>query len=57
VRKRKIMTLPEIFRKIDAVTVSDIQRVARDVFQEKKLNLALIGPHKDSNKLKNILYI
>jgi predicted Zn-dependent peptidase len=56
-RRRKIMTLPDIFKKIDAVTVSDIQRVARDVFQDKKLNLAIIGPYKDGSKLKKILKI
>ncbi len=55
VRRRKIMSLPEIFKKIDAVTVGDIQRVAKDVFQNRKLNLAIIGPHKESEKLENIL--
>jgi predicted Zn-dependent peptidase len=56
-RRNKILTLEQILKKIDAVKIFDIQRVAKDVFQEKKLNLALIGPHEDSNKLKNILNI
>lgn len=57
VRKGKIMTLPEIFAHIDKITEVDILRVAKDIFQDKKLNLAVIGPHKDSRKLQNILKI
>ena len=55
VKKRKIMALPEIFEKIDKVTESDILRVAKNVFQNKKLNLAVIGPHKDGKKMEKIL--
>lgn len=55
--KRKILTPKEIFALIDKVTVSDILRVAKDVFQNKKLNLAVIGPHKNAKKLEKILKI
>ncbi len=55
VKKRKIMKLPEIFKKIDKVTESDILRVAKEVFQNRKLNLAVIGPHKNKRKLEKIL--
>lgn len=55
VKKKKIMTLPEIFEKIDKVTENDILRVAKDIFQNKKLNLAVIGPHKNEKKLAKIL--
>ncbi|PIP27501.1 MAG: hypothetical protein COX30_01560 [Candidatus Moranbacteria bacterium CG23_combo_of_CG06-09_8_20_14_all_39_10] len=55
IKKKKIMTPEEIFARIDKVTVSDILRVAGDIFQEKTLNLAIIGPHKDSKKLVNLL--
>jgi predicted Zn-dependent peptidase len=54
-KKKKIMTLPEIFKSIDKVIENDILRVAKDVFQNKKLNLAVIGPHKDGKKLEKIL--
>jgi predicted Zn-dependent peptidase len=54
-KKKKIMTPKEIFANIDKVTASDILRVAKDVFKEKTLNLAVIGPHKDSKKLEKIL--
>ena len=53
--KGRVMTMEEIFEKIDKVTVSDIQRVARDIFKTNKLNLAVIGPHKNADKFKNSL--
>ena len=52
---RKILTLEEKFAKIDKVTADDIQRVARDIFVDNKLNLALIGPFKDKRKFEKIL--
>lgn len=36
---------------IDKVTADDVLRVAKDIFQNKKLNLAVIGPHPDKKKL------
>lgn len=41
----KIVTLEEKRRAIDKVTVNDILRVSKDIFQNKRLNLAIIGPH------------
>jgi len=48
----EILTLEEKFAKIEAVTVNDIQRVARDIFRPEKLNLALIGPFKDKKRFE-----
>jgi len=42
--KKEILTSEQIFAKIDQVTAEDIQRVAQDIFQNKKLNLAVICP-------------
>jgi predicted Zn-dependent peptidase len=53
--ENKILTLDEIFVKIEAVTASDIQRVAKDIFKPEKLNLALIGPFKDKAKFECLL--
>lgn len=55
VNKKKIMTVAEIFAKIDKVTASDILRVARDIFKDGGLNLAIIGPHKDEKRIKALL--
>jgi predicted Zn-dependent peptidase len=52
---KKIMTLKEKLALIDKVTPDDILRVAKDIFQESRLNLAVIGPQKNSQKLKNLL--
>ncbi len=51
----KILSLKEVFKKVDKVSSEDILKVAKDIFQSQKLNLALIGPFKDRNKFKNIL--
>lgn len=43
----KIMTLEELFAKLEKVQAADIRRVAQDVFKAETLNLAVVGPHKD----------
>jgi len=53
--ENKILTLDEKLAKIEAVTVEDVQRVAKDIFRPEKLNLALIGPFKDKKKFQNLL--
>lgn len=55
VKKKKILTVAEVFRQIDKVTANDILRVAKVVFRENTLNLAVIGPHKDGKKLQKLL--
>ena len=54
---QKILSPKEYIKKIDTVTVSDIQEVAIDIFQLEKLNLALIGPFKDKNRFNKLLQI
>ncbi len=44
--KNKILTIDEIIKGIEKVTTNDIMRVAKDIFKEEKLNLAIIGPYK-----------
>lgn len=52
------VTLPnEISKKIDKVKASDIQRVAREIFATSKLNLAVVGPHKNEKELLNLLKV
>jgi len=53
--EKKILTPEAIFKKIDQVTQNDILKVAREIFQPKKLNLALIGPFKDKTKFQRLL--
>lgn len=54
---KKVLTLESKFAKIEAVTVNDIQRVAKDLFRLEKLNLALIGPFKNKSKFEKLLKI
>ncbi len=55
--KRKISTPAQECKMIDKVSQDDILKVARDIFQPRKLNLALIGPFKDKNKFQKLLKI
>ncbi|MHB1118369.1 MAG: M16 family metallopeptidase [Minisyncoccota bacterium] len=57
VLRRDIRTPKEKERLIRAVTAEDIRVVARKVFVEKNLNLALIGPTKDGKEFKKLLKI
>ena len=41
--------------RIDAVTVQDIQRVARMLFRHDWLNLAVVGPFKAEGKFVQAL--
>jgi len=47
----KVYSLEDIISEVKKIKREDIQQVARYIFQEKKLNLALIGPLKDSQQL------
>jgi len=53
----KFETPEQKFAKIDKVTAGDVQRLARHIFQTKKINLALIGPFKDEKSFLNLLKI
>jgi len=53
--KNEILSLDQIFEKIDQVTVNDIKRVAGDIFKKDKLNLAVIGPFKDKEQFDKLL--
>jgi len=55
VLRKNIMSPGEFLKKIDKISVEDIQKVAKKIFIEKNLNLALIGNVK-ANQFKNILH-
>ncbi len=55
--KNEVLTPQEFFSKIKAVKVSDLARVAYDIFKPEKLNLALIGPFKEREKFEKLLKI
>lgn len=51
----KIATPLEIMKEIDKVTLEDVRDVARDVFKENTLNLAVIGPYRDESRFRKLL--
>lgn len=51
----EVLDPEEVVKRIEAVTAEEIQSVAQDIFQVSKLNLSLVGPHKDTEKFKNLL--
>jgi len=53
----KILTPEEQFKRIDAVTIEDVKKVAKNIFKSENLNLAVIGPFKDKEKFNKLLKI
>lgn len=53
----KIRTQAEVLQEIDVVTAQDVLRLAKFLFTDSKLNLAVIGPFKDSERFKKILKV
>lgn len=54
---RKIERPYEYLKKINQVTSCDLQKVAQDLIKSQFLNLALIGPHKNKQKLQKLLHV
>jgi len=53
--KKEIKSLEEKIKEIKKVNSSDIQKMAKTIFKNKNLNLAIIGPFKDNSQFKKIL--
>lgn len=54
---KKTLTMEERFKRIQKVRLNDIQRVAKDIFQTTKVNLALVGPFKEKQEFLKLLKI
>jgi len=53
--KKKIVMAEEKAKELRKVTAKDIQRLANQIFKDKNLNLALIGPFKEEKNFLKIL--
>ncbi len=51
---KTIETPDQVFKRIDAVTARDIAKVARQVFLNKAMTLAVLGPYKHNAQFKKI---
>ena len=52
---REIETFEEYLKKIEAITIDDLQVVAKDLFKKEKFNLQIIGPFKNQTKFESLL--
>lgn len=52
---RKTAAPEEVIKKVKAVKAEEIRAVAKTLFVDKGLNLAVIGPYKESESFKKIL--
>lgn len=53
--KKEMKNSEEKANEIRKVTVGEVQKLAKDIFKNNKLNLALIGPLKNKSKFTKIL--
>lgn len=51
----KIRTMDIIISEVEAVTAEDVQQLAKRIFVNGGLNLAMIGPFKDEERFRKIL--
>lgn len=54
-KMEKVVSPDNYIKEIDKISAADIRRVARQIFNNQRLNLAVIGPFKDKTKFGNIL--
>ena len=52
-----IKTPKEVEKEIEKVTAVDVQKLAKSIFTDKNINLAVVGDVKDQTKIKNSLKI
>ena len=52
---KKVLTPEEIYKKVEAVTLDDVNFEAKKLFVPSRLNLAVIGPFKDEKKFVQLL--
>jgi predicted Zn-dependent peptidase len=53
----EVLTYEEAIEAIEATTTADIQRVARTLFREEKLNLAVVGPFNGEDGFRELLQL
>ena len=51
----KIITVDEVIALIDSVQIDDVRRIAQDILITPKLNLAVVGPVPNEDKLEDML--
>jgi predicted Zn-dependent peptidase len=54
---RRILSLDEVLSIVDAITAQDLQELATDLISTQKLSLAVVGPVRNSRRLKKLLTV
>ncbi len=55
-REREDFLTPEdFFSKLEEVTPADVKNVAQEIFTDDRLNMAVVGPVKDGEKVRSLL--
>ena len=44
----------DIYKGIEKVTAKQVQKMAKRIFKNKGMNLAIVGPHKNKSKFSKI---
>ncbi|MES2437317.1 MAG: pitrilysin family protein [Patescibacteria group bacterium] len=55
VLRHELRSPADVIKEYKSITAQDIQKLARKVFVDKSLNLAIVGPTLDEEKLKKVL--
>jgi predicted Zn-dependent peptidase len=55
--RERVLTPEQEWQEIAKISRDDILKVAREVFRPERLNLAIIGPHKEKDKFQKLLKI
>ena len=53
----QVLTVDEVVEKVDAVTTSDVERVANEFLLTNKFNLAVVGPYRSDRQFKRLLKV
>lgn len=53
--KREVITPDQVLKEVEAVTAQQIQELAQELFKAESLNLAMIGPHKETAEFESLL--
>jgi predicted Zn-dependent peptidase len=51
----KLKSPEEVFKALDKVTIEDVLSVAKEILVPQKVNLAVVGPYKDSSDFSSLL--
>lgn len=54
---QRIITVEEVISEVEQITPQDLQRVAQALFRTDRLNLAVVGPVKEADRLENLLHL